>query len=195
MRDLGLLHDPSFSSSTSRDYLPNASPQAISGRTSYGRARLEFLLYAQVIPACCTARGCGPPPDVTRGSPCSCVARSASGLIHATYFACYNSLSLRIRTIKCLFLPHRINSLARSAKSTQSPRTARKFQTLQSNKIPNVWHFGFLDIWIFPCYARLLLYVSILFQFSFTPLTGVLFTFPSRYWFAIDLKRYLALEV
>ena len=64
----------------------DASPQAISGRTSYGQARLEFLLYTQVIPACCTARGFGPPPDVTRGSPCSYVARLASGLIHATYF-------------------------------------------------------------------------------------------------------------
>jgi len=92
----------SFSSSTSQAECQNASPQAISGRTSYRQARLEFLLYSQVIPACCTARGFGPPPDVTRGSPCSYVARLASGLIHATYFVCYDSLSLRIRT-KCAY--------------------------------------------------------------------------------------------
>ena len=33
------------------------------------------------------------------------------------------------------------------------------------------------------------------FQFYFTPLTGVLFTFPSRYLFTIDLKKYVALSV
>ncbi|PCI30558.1 serine acetyltransferase [Candidatus Kaiserbacteria bacterium] len=33
------------------------------------------------------------------------------------------------------------------------------------------------------------------FQFYFTPLTGVLFTFPSRYLFTIDLNEYLALPV
>src|SRR3989344_2750856 len=33
------------------------------------------------------------------------------------------------------------------------------------------------------------------FQFYFTPLTGVIFTFPSRYLFTIDLKKYVALPV
>ena len=33
--------------------------------------------------------------------------------------------------------------------------------------------------------AELPLFVGIRFQVSFTPLGGVLFTFPSRYWFAI----------
>ena len=52
-----LVEDPtanresSFSSSTSHAHLMDASPQAISGRTSYRQARLEFLLYSQVIPA------------------------------------------------------------------------------------------------------------------------------------------------
>ena len=40
----------SSSSSTSLAHLPNASPKAISERTSYRQARLEFLPYAQVIP-------------------------------------------------------------------------------------------------------------------------------------------------
>ena len=42
---------------------------------------------------------------------------------------------------------------------------------------------------------RLWLLVSIWFQVYFTPLTGVLFTFPSRYLFTIDLQEYLALPV
>ena len=43
-----------------------------------------------------------------------------------------------------------------------------------------------------PCGLRLL--VSIRFQVCFTPLVGVLFTFPSRYWFAIGRYEYLGLE-
>ena len=39
------------------------------------------------------------------------------------------------------------------------------------------------------------LLVSIWFQVYFTPLTGVLFTFPSRYLFTIGLQEYLALPV
>ena len=74
----------SFSSSTSCAHWEDASPQAISERTSYGQTRLEFLLYAQVIPQSRTAGGCGPPPGFTRGSPCSYVARLASGLVHTT---------------------------------------------------------------------------------------------------------------
>ena len=47
----------------------------------------------------------------------------------------------------------------------------------------------------FPCEARLPFLVGAWFQFYFTPLTGVLFTFPSRYLFAIGLQEYLALPV
>ena len=36
-----------------------------------------------------------------------------------------------------------------------------------------------------PKVSGLRLFVGIRFQVSFTPLVGVLFTFPSRYWFAI----------
>jgi hypothetical protein len=41
--------------------------------------------------------------------------------------------------------------------------------------------------------ASLPLFVGIRFQVSFTPLVGVLFTFPSRYWFAIGRARVLRL--
>ncbi len=43
--------------------------------------------------------------------------------------------------------------------------------------------------------APLRLLVDVWFQNYFTALTGLLFTFPSRYWFTIDLLRYLALPV
>ena len=56
-----------------------------------------------------------------------------------------------------LKLARQIKSLAHYTKGTMSPRT----------------NLG------------LHLFVGIRFQVSFTPLVGVLFTFPSRYWFAI----------
>ena len=42
---------------------------------------------------------------------------------------------------------------------------------------------------------RLRLRVGVWFQIYFTPLSGVLFTFPSRYLFTIGLQEYLALPV
>ena len=42
---------------------------------------------------------------------------------------------------------------------------------------------------------RLRLLVGVWFQIYFTPLSGVLFTFPSRYLFTIGLQEYLALPV
>ena len=44
-----------------------------------------------------------------------------------------------------------------------------------------------------PKVSRLLLFVGVRFQVSFTPLVGVLFTFPSRYLFAIGRTRVLRL--
>ena len=45
-----------------------------------------------------------------------------------------------------------------------------------------------------PAEAGLLLLVSTQFQVLFHSPSGVLFAFPSRYWFTIDRKTYLALE-
>src|SRR6185312_1282713 len=64
-----------------------------------------------------------------------------------------------------LKLARQIKSLTHYTKGTQSPRT----------------NLG------------LLLFVGIRFQVYFTPLVGVLFTFPSRYWFAIGRTRVLRL--
>ena len=45
--------------------VPEASPKAISGRTSYFRVRLEFHPYPHLIPALFNVRGFGPPFSVT----------------------------------------------------------------------------------------------------------------------------------
>ena len=75
----------------------NASPKAISGRTSYLRVRLEFLRYPQVIPGLFNGRGFGPPLRLTATSACSWIGHPVSGLIHVTYSPYSDSLSLRLR--------------------------------------------------------------------------------------------------
>ena len=144
-----------------------ASPKAISARTSYCHVRLVFRPYPQVIPQYCTADGFGPPLDVTRASPCSWIDHVVSGLVHAiVYHLCLVAqtkiVEVALLTLafamppQCTLLRlqrHTANSVARSAKSTPSP----------------VVNDG------------LRLYVSIRFQVYFIPLIGVLFTFPSRY--------------
>lgn len=60
--------------------LSEASPKAISGRTSYLRVRLEFLRYPHLIPAFFNMRGFGPPVRVTAPSPWTGVDHTVSGL-------------------------------------------------------------------------------------------------------------------
>ena len=62
----------------------NASPKAISGRTSYLPARLEFLPYPQVIRGRFNERRFGPPVGFTPPSTCSWIDRRVSGLCHRT---------------------------------------------------------------------------------------------------------------
>ena len=86
----------------------NASPKAISGRTSYLRVRLEFLRYPQVIRHHCNGGRFGPPWGFTPTSTCPWIGHLVSGLLHATLFALFrlalasppvlNTLSL-LRTI------------------------------------------------------------------------------------------------
>ena len=84
----------------------NASPKAISGRTSYIRVRLEFLRYPQVIPGLFNERGCGPPLRLTATSACSWIGHPVSGLIHVTNSPYSDSLSLRLRNSSSLTLLH-----------------------------------------------------------------------------------------
>ena len=133
--------------------LQDASPQAISERTSYCQTRLEFLLYTQVIPSCCTASGCGPPRGFTHASPCSYVARLASGLVHATI----------IRPIQARF--HYVSGIRHPLDSRVE--LTRWIVLQKAHRHPELTGLRF--------------FVSMEFQFYFTSLIGILFTFPSRY--------------
>ena len=62
----------------------DASPKAISGRTSYLPTRLEFLPYPQVIRGRFNERRFGPPVDFTPPSTCSWIDRRVSGLCKHT---------------------------------------------------------------------------------------------------------------
>src|SRR3954452_9579751 len=65
--------------------LHEASPKAISERTSYLQVRLPFLRYPHLIPALFTVRGFGPPSSVTWTSTWTPVDHLVSGLQpHAT---------------------------------------------------------------------------------------------------------------
>ena len=61
-----------------------AIPRYISRKTSYHRVRLEFLSHPQLIPACWTARGFGPPLVFLQGSPWSWIAHPVSGYVTTT---------------------------------------------------------------------------------------------------------------
>ena len=58
----------------------DASPKAISRRTSYPPTRLEFLRYPQLIRGHCNERRFGPPADFTPLSSWPWIDRRASGL-------------------------------------------------------------------------------------------------------------------
>jgi hypothetical protein len=74
-----------------------ASPKAISERTSYLQVRLEFLRYPHLIPALFNVRGFGPPSSVTWTSTWTWVDHLVSGLQPHTKSPYSDSLSLRLR--------------------------------------------------------------------------------------------------
>ena len=96
-----------------------ASPKAISRRTSYLRVRLEFHRYPHVIPTLFNGYGFGPPRDFTLASTCTWIGHPVSGLQHVTLAL----LRLGFPTapkLQLLNLATYHNSLARSTKSTRS---------------------------------------------------------------------------
>ena len=82
-----------------RFFLHEASPKAISERTSYLQVRLEFLRYPHLIPALFNVRGFGPPVGVTLPSPWTWVDHLVSGLRPHTHAPYSDSLSLRLRLL------------------------------------------------------------------------------------------------
>lgn len=80
-----------------QDSSSEASPKAISGRTSYLRVRLAFHPYPPLIPVIFNLRGFGPPVGVTRPSPWTWVDHTVSGRRRRTHTPASDSLSLRLR--------------------------------------------------------------------------------------------------
>ena len=77
--------------------ISEASPKAISERTSYLQVRLEFLRYPHLIPALFNVRGFGPPVRITAPSTWTWVGHLVSGLRPHTYSPYSDLLSLRLR--------------------------------------------------------------------------------------------------
>ena len=84
---VGNLSAPRLFSALPPTNIYEASPKAISGRTSYIRVRLDFLRYPQVIRQLFNGGRFGPPLPFTATSTCSWIGHPVSGLLHATYRA------------------------------------------------------------------------------------------------------------
>ena len=97
-----------------------ASPKAISGRTSYFRVRLAFHPYPHLIPAIFNLRGFGPPVRVTAPSPWTGVDHPVSGLRLRTPSALFR-LAFATAPALRLNLARKRNSPVHSAKGTPSP--------------------------------------------------------------------------
>ena len=97
----------------------NASPQTISGRTSYLQVRLAFHPYPQLIQCFFNNNRFGPPHEFNHASPCSWIDRSVSGLLQRTKTPYSDSLSLRLR-LNTLTMPVPRNSQVHSSIGTRS---------------------------------------------------------------------------
>src|SRR5918999_156101 len=97
-----------------------ASPKAISERTSYLQVRLEFLRYPHLIPALYNVRGFGPPSSVTWTSPWTWVDHLVSGLRPHTQFALFRLAFAAAPSLQLNLACNR-NSPVHSTKGTPSP--------------------------------------------------------------------------
>jgi hypothetical protein len=140
-----------------------AAPKCISGRTSYLRVRLAFHRYPQLIRIFCNRSRFGPPP--------ACSARFSLVMGRSPGFGSIRDDCSPFRTrfrsgSACPWL-----SLAATAHSSAHSTKGTPSQALACSDQPEAHGF----------------------RISFTPLAGVLFTVPSRYWCTIGRWRYLAL--
>ena len=102
-----------------RRSLCEASPKAISRRTSYLRVRLEFLRYPHLIRHHFNGGRFGPPWGFTPTSTCSWIGHPVSGLQHTTSRPLQTRFPFGSGALH-LNLAAYHNSLARSTKSTRS---------------------------------------------------------------------------
>ena len=141
-----------------------ASPKAISRRTSYLRVRLEFLPYPHLIATLFNGCAFGPPLPFTATSTWTWVDHPVSGLLRLTILALLR-----------LGFPS-----APDLKSLTSPASATRRTVLQ--KVRGSSHKDVPQL------------VNIWFQVLFHSPPGVLFTFPSQYYALSVTKEYLALR-
>jgi len=126
------------------------------GENQLSRSLIGLSPLTQVIPQVFNPGGFGPPRRLTDASSWPWVDHFASGLEHATTNALFG-LAFATATPHRLTKPHTTNSQAHSSKGTPSPGPKA-----QPRRIVSTW-----------------------FQVLFHSPPGVLFTFPSRYSFAI----------
>ena len=100
--------------------LYEASPKAISRRTSYLRVRLEFLRYPHLIPALFNGRGFGPPLPLTAASTWTWIGHPVSGHMKQTMRPFQTRFPFGSGP-EVLNLACSIYSPDRSTKSTRSP--------------------------------------------------------------------------
>ena len=117
--EFGNLSAPSPFSALPPVIIHNASPKAISGRTSYLRVRLEFLRYPHLITGHFNGRVFGPPWSFTSTSAWTWVGHPVSGPMQATYRPIQTRFPCGF-TPEVLNLAPYIRSPDRSTKSTIS---------------------------------------------------------------------------
>ena len=140
-----------------------ASPKAISRRTSYLRVRLEFLPYPHLIATLFNGCAFGPPLPFTATSTWTWVDHPVSGLLHLTNTALLRLGFPSAPHLKCLTSPDDVTR-----------RTVlQKVRGSSYKDVPQL-----VNIW---------------FQVLFHSPPGVLFTFPSQYYALSVTKEYLAL--
>ena len=134
------MKPPSSNSALPSVISRQASPKAISRRTSYIQIRLEFLRYPQVITDYFNRRVFGPPQSFTSASTCSWIGHLVSGLRHNTSRSFQTRFRFGSKTLSLNLALHR-NSPARSTKSTTSHAcgalSARKHTVSGSLSLPS----------------------------------------------------------
>ena len=109
-----------------------ASPKAISRRTSYLRVRLEFLPYPHLIPTLFNGCGSGPPLPLTAASSWTWVGHPVSGLRGLTY-----------RPIKTRFPSGSAPSVLNLASPRNSPDRSTKSTRSTFISVPQLVNTGF----------------------------------------------------
>ena len=155
---------PRASSALPPRALPEAVPKGISGRASYLQVCLVFRSYPQVITTFFNRLLFGPPQGFTPASSCPWIDHLGFGSAPRDLHALFRLAFAPAPRLRTLSLAAQDNSQAHSTKGTPPPLEGRG---------------------ILPVHG---------FRFYFTPLAGVLFTFPSRYLFAIGSRVYSALD-